>query len=182
MCDNFQNKNWICSTLSFQCWQTCSDEIRKMRENEFDGCYVELFKSLCRFYFWDFYKIVSHENIHVKHKYSPLPATFWIIKAGSSNMFQSEDIDILSNLSFIWELNHSAARLADSEAGYFLMISVSVHRYWGWHRARDSRDWLVIIGSDMSDICIVCFIIKISNTQSEQPHPQEKHFVSLVNC
>ena len=32
----------------------------------------------------------------------------------------------------------------------------------------------------MSDICIVCFIIKISNTQSEQSHPQEKHFVSLV--
>ena len=40
-------------------------------------------------------------------------------------MFQSEDIDILSNLSFSWELNHSAVRLADSEAGYFLMIEVS---------------------------------------------------------
>ena len=41
-------------------------------------------------------KIVSHENIHVKHKYTPLPAKFRIIKAGSSSMFQSEDIDILS--------------------------------------------------------------------------------------
>ena len=59
-------------------------------------------------------EIVSHESIHVKHKYTALPAKFWIRKAGSSNMFQSEDIDILSNLSFIWELNHSAARLADS--------------------------------------------------------------------
>ena len=109
-------------------------------------------------------KIVSHENTHVKHKYTPLPAKFWIRKAGSSNMFQSEDIDILSNLSFIWELNQSAVRLADSQAGYFLMISVSVHWHWGGHWARHSRDWLVIIGSDMSDICIVCFIIKISNT------------------
>ena len=59
-------------------------------------------------------QIVSHESIHVKHKYTALPAKFWIRKAGSSNMFQSEDIDILSNLSFIWELNHSAVRLADS--------------------------------------------------------------------
>ena len=74
--------------------------------------HLELFKS--RTFVGFISEIVSHENIHVKHKYTPLWAKFRIIKAGSSSMFQSEDIDILPNLSFIWELNHSAVRLADS--------------------------------------------------------------------
>ena len=46
---------------------------------------------LCRF----ISEIVSHENLHIKHKYRTPQAKFWIKRPGSSNMFHSEDIDIL---------------------------------------------------------------------------------------
>ena len=96
-----------------------TDSVRWKQDNErvftenlmaVTSCGIIQILLLCRF----ISEIVSHENIHVKHKYTPLPAKFWIRKPGSPSMFQSEDIDILPNLSFIWELNHSEAWLADS--------------------------------------------------------------------
>ena len=55
------------------------------------SCGIIQITRLCRF----ISEIVSHENIHVKHKDEATRAKLWIKNPARSNMFHSEDIDIL---------------------------------------------------------------------------------------